>query len=187
MTDILLAVAQALGLALRIAFGLILIIAALGKIRDLSGFSATVASYRLLPSAVAPIFAYSLPAIELGLGASATFGFSVTTTVPMVAGLMLLFATAMAINLRRGRTRIDCGCGFSGSGQRISWGLVLRNLLLVAIAPLALLSPADSEGFALMNCVAAGALLAVLFTLSGPLIELASRPRRRQPAAWIPQ
>jgi 1,4-dihydroxy-2-naphthoate octaprenyltransferase len=40
----------------------------------------------------------------------------------------------MAINLGRGRRDIDCGCFATVLRQRLSWPLVLRNLLLAALA-----------------------------------------------------
>jgi Methylamine utilisation protein MauE len=38
----------------------------------------------------------------------------------------------MAINLLRGRNDIDCGCG--GAAHPLSWGLVVRNVVLAAAA-----------------------------------------------------
>jgi hypothetical protein len=40
---------------------------------------------------------------------------------------------AVAINLARGRADIDCGCGGAEGRQRLSWGLVARNTILMAV------------------------------------------------------
>jgi hypothetical protein len=48
----------------------------------------------------------------------------------LALALFALYGAAITINLLRGRQHIDCGCG--GDGTPISWGLVLRNAVLLA-------------------------------------------------------
>ena len=51
----------------------------------------------------------------------------------LAAAILLLIVTAaVAINLWRGQRAIDCGCG-GMSSQPISWALVARNAVLIAL------------------------------------------------------
>jgi len=60
---------------------------------------------------------------------------------------MALFTTAIAINLARGRVSIDCGCG-GATGQKLSIGLVVRNLLMMLGLVLAWRAPQWAPGAA---------------------------------------
>ena len=64
------------------------------------------------------------------------------------AALFAAYTGAIAINLQRGRIHIDCGCGMArlaGRDQQLSWGLVVRNTLLMAAALVATM-PASEDG-----------------------------------------
>lgn len=132
-----------------------------GKLRDLEAFAATVRNYRLLPSwastpvALAVIVGEIL--VVLGLLWPATRGCG------RARGFMLaLFALAVALNLARGRRSIDCGCFRSLVRERLSWGHVARNGLLVAAAVLvATVEPRPAQ----MLDLALGAAAAVSFVL----------------------
>jgi membrane protease YdiL (CAAX protease family) len=95
-------------------------------------YVAIVRDYRLLPAAVVPVAA----ALLLGTEVLAI----VLMLVPALAAggaalavaLFTLYGVAMAMALGAGRTEIECGCG--GEGQIVTWGLVVRNAALVAIA-----------------------------------------------------
>ena len=84
---------------------------------------------------VALILVLAEAAIVIGLVIPAT------RQVAAIGAIFLLaaYGIAIAVNLWRGRYAIDCGCG--GSGQGLSWFLVVRNAILTAIAVLALAAP----------------------------------------------
>lgn len=108
--------------------------AAATKLAALEPFTGVVRNYRLLPEPLVRPVALSLPVAELLLAA----GLMVPATGRAAAAgavlLLLAFAAAMAVNIRRGRVDIDCGCFMTVLRQRLGWGLVVRNLLLVLLA-----------------------------------------------------
>ena len=163
-------------LLLAVVFGA----AALAKLRDLDMFQGVVEQYRLLPVVLVPPFARMLPLVELvaalGLLLPATRAPAAVTLI----GLLLLFAAAMAINLARGRSDIDCGCFLAVRKQRISWPLVMRNLVLAGFGVM-LLGEGTGRPLAALDWVtigAAAASLLLLYEAIGRLFGLAPRPVR---------
>lgn len=159
-----------------VALGLLLVGAAWHKLASVREFTAVVADYRLLPSALAPLVASTLPAAEILLGLSWISGFAIEIVAPATAVLFGVFTAAIAINLLRGRVHISCGCGLGGAGaenQPLSWMLVLRNLLLMAasIMPLAQVT-GRSQGLLDWLIVAAALLAAgVLYLAASQLFR----------------
>jgi len=157
-------------LALRALLALLLAGGALAKLRDLSGFAAAVAGYRLLPAALAGPAAAGFVAAELALAAGLWLA-------PRPAGLgaaalLVLYGAAIAVNLARGRRDIDCGCGGPLGRQSLSEALVLRNLLLACAAmasalPVAPRALAWLDAFTLAAAIGAGA---ALYTASSALL-----------------
>lgn len=111
------------------------------KLRDLPLFQANVENYRLLPDNLAWPAAFLLPLWELAAGVLVLFDPVRTAGAALAIGLLSVVTAAVVINLLRGRTEIDCGCGSLGGhvgDQTLSWGLAIRNLVLVVAALLAL-------------------------------------------------
>jgi uncharacterized membrane protein YphA (DoxX/SURF4 family) len=74
-----------------------------------------VQAYRLLPTDVAEVVGYVLPAVEIGLGLLLLLG--LMTRVAAVAALILLVAFAIGVSSAWARgLSIDCGC-FGGGGE----------------------------------------------------------------------
>jgi len=117
-------IARAVGAAM----GIILIVGALAKLRDIELFRYAVENYRLLGSSATALFARVFPLVELAAGILLVL--EATRTVGMLLGLatMAVATGGVVISLLRGLTSIECGCG--GVGQRISWALVGRNAVL---------------------------------------------------------
>jgi hypothetical protein len=118
------------------AFALALLFAgaALHKRGQPSRFRAQLAAYDLVPARGLYAVAGALPWLELATAGLLLISATRSLAGMLACGLLLSYALAIAINLLRGRRSIECGCG--GSGQTLSWSLVLRNLLLVAVAAL---------------------------------------------------
>jgi uncharacterized membrane protein YphA (DoxX/SURF4 family) len=155
--------------------------AAVAKLREPAVFAGVVEQYELLPPPLVRPFAYALPVIEL----AAALGLLLPMTrAPAAAVLILLllgFAAAMAINLARGRSDIDCGCFIGVQKQRISWTLVVRNLVLAGFG-LMLLTEGSGRPLAALDwftILAAGAALLLLYEAIGRLFGLSPSPARR--------
>mgnify|MGYP001552602999 CR=1 FL=1 len=164
--------------AVSLALGLLLLGAAWHKLATARQFSAVVADYRLLPPALAPSVARTVPALEILLGLGWIGGLAIPVVAPATAVMFGIYTVAIAINLLRGRVHLSCGCGL-GSGatenQPLSWMLVLRNLLLLA-ASLLPLAPVTGRSTGLLDwLILASALLA-----SGILYLAASQLLRNQ-------
>lgn len=155
---------------------------AASKLRALDELEGIVADYRLLPEALVRPAARALPAAEILAGGLVLVPPLRPLGGALAIGLLLLFAAAMAVNLARGRSEIDCGCYIGRQKERIGWGLVARNLVLVLLA-LPLLAGGGAAAPGLLDLatilLAAGSLLA-LYAAYSRLAGLApiARPRR---------
>jgi len=106
------------------------------KLRDVDGFVMAVEQYRLLPERWAAVAAKSLLAAEIAAGLLLLPLATRAAGAGLALALLIAFTVAITINLLRGRRAIDCGCGGPEGGQHLSWGLVLRNVTLGAMAAL---------------------------------------------------
>lgn len=116
---------------------------AVSKLRAMDEVIGIVADYRILPERWTEPFARTLPWGEIAAGVAVLLPPSRPYGAVLALALLLLFALAMAINILRGRTEIDCGCFIGRQKERISWSLVVRNLLLAAVAALLVTRPAS--------------------------------------------
>ena len=168
MTDV-------LWLALRLAVAAILVVSAVGKVRDLSGFAEAIGRYRLLPTSLVMPSAVLLTAVEVLtsvlLLAGLPAGFWLAT------GLFLLFAVAVGSALRR-RLAIPCGC-FGGDDVISPVALVRVGLLLaasVAGSSIGLLGPArlvDGWDLPMAATLAVGGLILGRLVLLVPDVRAA--------------
>ncbi len=162
--------------SISVAFGLLFLLGAVHKLTALEDFRPILADYRLLPAGLVPAAAVGIGGIEAAIGAAWLFAPDKRLPAIATTALLLLYALGIATNLGRGRTHISCGCSFgrsAGGNDLLSWGLVIRNLVLVLVASLALL-PAAQRDFGSMDffTLAATLLVAVLvFATSNQLIR----------------
>ena len=139
--------------AVSLALGLLLLGAAWHKLASARQFAAVVEDYRLLPRPLAPLVARTFPALEILLGLGWISGFAISMVAPATAVMFGVYTAAIAINILRGRVHISCGCGLGSAAtenQPLSWALVLRNLLLIAISLLPL-SPVVDRSLGLLD------------------------------------
>jgi len=110
---------------------LLFVRAAMHKLGDRYRLQGILADYAILPERSLATASYALPVLELG----AAVLLLLPTTRPLggvLAGTLLaIYAIAMGASLRRGRYMMDCGCG--GAPEPISWLLVARNTVLIAL------------------------------------------------------
>lgn len=98
----------------RLILGGVLLAAGGLKIGNLQKSAMATRAYELLPIPVANFLGYSLPWIEIGIGALLIIGVGVRVMGLLGAVIMLAFIIAIAQAWARGLS-IDCGC-FGGGG-----------------------------------------------------------------------
>lgn len=167
----------ALLLALRSSFALLLGNAASHKLAAPGRFRAVVESYQLLPHAAAPVVSALLAAAEVVLALLLVTGFAQAFAGGAIAALMLVYAGALQVNVHHGRTGLDCGCAGPAARVPVSGALVVRNVMLAAMA---LLLALPSSGRAVSwgdfaGAAAATATLVACWMASERLLALAPR------------
>lgn len=147
--------------SIRIAFAVLLAVAALHKLTGQDTFRDVLLDYRLLPAAIVSLLAWVIPLVELSLAAGWLLSQDLTFVATMTGSLLLVYTLAVAINLLRGRAHIGCGCGLPGSAlgdQPLSYGVVGRNVALIALALSAIL-PSSARVLTVFDYVVVAALL----------------------------
>jgi len=159
-------------LAIRLSLAVIFAAAALHKIRDLNGFHEAVRDYRLVPPALVTTTGALLLATELAVAVLLVLSPFSSAGLGMEAIMLLLYAFAITINLLRGRTSIDCGCNGFGSGQPISNGLVVRNVVLtgLCLSALAFAGTREMEPADIATAVIAAAAFVMLYAATNQLL-----------------
>jgi hypothetical protein len=145
--------------------------AAAHALRHRDHYTAIVEAYRIAAPAWSRLAARILPFAQCAAGALLIMPVHRSLGPMLGLFLMALFTAAIAINVRRGRLHIDCGCG-GAEGQRLSSGLVVRNLLLCAMLGFALVAPKpDGINAAFVIGVAgASAFLVILYFAANQLL-----------------
>ena len=159
-----------------ISFGLLFLLAAVHKLTALATFRASLLGYQLLPGVLVSPASIVVPAFEALLGAAWLLAVSPVLTAFASAALLTAYTVAIAINVLRGRIHIDCGCGMTSSAgrdQQLSWGLVVRNLLLI-IAVLSATLPASDRTIGILDYVTLVAGLLAIVLLYGAANQLLS-------------
>jgi hypothetical protein len=166
---------------LQVFLALLMLAAALPKLRAPDEFVGVVRNFRLLPGSLATVAGRVLPWMELALAPALLWSETRVPAAWITLALMLVFALAVAINLARGRREIDCGCLriSHGKGERISAGLVLRDLVFAAGAWLLTQGATSAPEAAAVWVGALFGLLALLLYLSldWATAQLRSLPR----------
>jgi hypothetical protein len=155
----------------RLAIACIFVLAAIHAMRDWADFSGIVEQYRIAPRRLALAAARILPPLELVTAAALPLPMTSTLGALLGLCLMTLFTVAVAVNLARGRVSIDCGCG-GASGQKLSTGLVIRNVVVMFGLFVALVAPARgvADGTTLIALSGASLALTVLYFAANQLM-----------------
>ncbi|MBN6050622.1 hypothetical protein JYK22_01650, partial [Nonomuraea sp. RK-328] len=143
-----------------LAVGAVLLGAALGKIRDVRAFAATIEGYRVLPARLTLPAAVAVLVTEVA--AAALLLTPVTRRWGAVAAALLfaVFLVAMGSVLRRG---LSVGCGCFGGRDLVGPGTMTRTGVLLVLALLAV--AAEPAPFEPLQVPVAAALLGVAFVL----------------------
>jgi Methylamine utilisation protein MauE len=161
--------------ALGAALSAVLLIGAVQKLREREVFADVLAQYRLLPAGLLPAVSWALPLLEAAAGLALLFAASRAAGAVLAVAVLAVVTGAVVVNLLRGRTELDCGCG--GPGQRIGWGLVGRNALLMAAAVLAAGEGGPREFVWIDYVTLGGATLALLGLYTAVNQLMANQPR----------
>lgn len=123
---------------------LVLVSAAIPKLRHQDEFLGVVTNYKILPGFLIAPFAKLLPLLELGCAIALMVPALREIAAAVAASLFIMFSVAIAINVGRGRTHIDCGCvRRPTSMSRIGMFHVLRALGLAGISLYAAVASLD--------------------------------------------
>jgi len=124
---------ESVGLVLRLVLGMVFLVAAADKVANAEAFARSIANYRLLPVEVVNLVALVLPWLELLVGLMLVVGLRVRAAAVIASGLLLVFTVALVSALVRGLD-IHCGCFSQTAAERIGWGRVIEDVLLLAAA-----------------------------------------------------
>lgn len=157
----------------RLGIGVLLLYAASHKLRDMLEFRLSLGAYQLLPAEIVTPSAYGFVLAELLLGVACLAQLPLSYFGAMA--LLSLYTAAILVNLARGLDSIDCGCG--GPPQPLTYGLVLRNgLLLLLCGVAASQSTGRSLGWLDAFTIALGvAVLALLYASFNLLLVARAR------------
>lgn len=163
--------------ALTTAVSLVLLAGAYQKLRGWDSFRGALANYRLLPDALVAPVAAALPVLEAAAGVALLFDALNPAAAVLALALLLSVTGAVVVNLLRGRVDIDCGCGGIEGRQRLSWGLVARNAVLIVATLLGAQEGAARDLVWIDYCTLVLATLALygLYACASQL--LSNRPR----------
>ena len=124
-----------LSILARFILGLLFVFSGIAKTFAFRQFNRSVSEYRLLPAAVVTPFAAIVVASEIAVGTLMLMGHLLTLAAFGAVSLLLIFIFAIAFAAFRGNTAQDCGCGVLGG--KVGLHLLLRNVGLACLAPLA--------------------------------------------------
>lgn len=132
---------------MRIALGVVFIVAGATKIGHPADFAASITAYRLgLPAPLVAVVALALPALEILLGAYLVAGLLLSLSSASAAVLLALFTALVASAVVRG-LHAPCGCFGPGDREPATWLTVARDgALLVPALYLAWWSRARTKG-----------------------------------------
>jgi hypothetical protein len=135
--------------------GLLFLVAALHKLRDLRRFGEVFVAYQLLPMAAGRLLAPVVPALELAVAVGLLFDNSRMPALWLGVALMVAYGAGIAINLARGRRDLDCGCAGPNDRRPIAGWMVWRNLS-IAVLLAAVLLPWSTRPLVLTDGVTVG-------------------------------
>ena len=164
--------------AIKLAIALVFIGSAIQKLKDIDTFQATVEAYDLLPQFLVTGFSIALPVVELVTACFLLVDLSQGLYGLILAILVLsVTTTGIVVNLLRGNLDVSCGCGGLEDEAPLSWGLIGRNLMLLAML-LACFLPSDVRPLALFDILTliGGSLSIYLLYISSSQL-MANHPR----------
>ena len=162
---------------LRLALAWLFARAAAHKLRDLRGFRAALADYRLVPEALLAPAAAAVAGLEAALAAWLLVPAAGPAPALTAAALLCAYTTAIAVNLARGRRHIACGCAGPAALAPLHEALLARNAGLVGLALAAALPAAARPLEPIDAASVAGGAAALALLLVAAEIAIANAAR----------
>jgi hypothetical protein len=94
--------------------------------------------------------AWGIPVLEIGAGLGLLSGVSLYFMAGLALFLLLIFTGALVVNLLRKRHDLLCHCSGLVGNHRLSWWLVLRNLVLMGCTGALFVTPPNLFSVAMM-------------------------------------
>jgi uncharacterized membrane protein YphA (DoxX/SURF4 family) len=114
----------------RVILGLIFVLAGFAKALDARSFLFTVQQLDLFPAPAILPAAIFVIACEICFGLALLVGFQSRLAAGMLAALLLSFVAVISFTMVHGQA-VDCGCFGSMALERLGFGVVLRDILLI--------------------------------------------------------
>lgn len=149
----------------RILIAVLLMAAGVSKLTNRKAFVQVVRNFRLLPENLVGSVGLMIPIVEVVLSLLLILGLLQAWSLIGAASLFILFGVAVAINIFRGRINISCGCFGRSRNQSLTWSLVLRNVVLAALAFSLAVAPITSDSTSQPTMIDTGALMLVATTV----------------------
>lgn len=119
--------------AIQVLIGGLLILAGSGKLLSSAAERQRwLRAYGLLPPSLVPGAAVAIPLAELLAGATLVLGLGGQFGIGLGVGVLAVVTTAAAVTLALGR-RPECGCFGPWARTQLSWTIVGRNVVLIAM------------------------------------------------------
>jgi len=113
--------------------GIIFAGAWLDKVKKQTAHMQQMNAYRLLPpSFTAPMFYLFLTAELVSTVCLFVWHMTLVPAIGLTA-LLCIYTGAVTFNLLRGYRDISCGCGGLLDNERLHWGIVIRNVSMLAL------------------------------------------------------
>ncbi len=143
----------AIGWILALGLALVFLTAAGHKLGDQARFRSALAGYGIIPARLVTGATAGLIGTEILTAALLVIPSRRSLGALLAAMLLVAYSFALGLNLLRGRTRIDCGCFGFGRAERISWWMVIRNLILLLAVALVAMLPISSREIGTLDVV----------------------------------
>src|SRR6202035_4783800 len=128
----------------RLVLAVVFLVAGLAKLADLAGSRQAMRDFGV-PAQLATPFGTLLPLAELVVAVALIPAVSAWWAALGALALLLLFVAGISYNLARGRAP-DCHCFGQLHSAPAGWPTLIRNLVLVAVAVLVVVSGRSTPG-----------------------------------------
>ncbi len=121
-------------LVLRVAIGIVFVVAAYGKLLHPDVLISTVINFNILPIGLAKVFAEVLPWAEMISGVMLITGFGTRGASLSISLMLVSFIIAIAINIHRG-VSMECGCfDIFGMNEKVGTEILFRDSFFLIAA-----------------------------------------------------